>query len=70
MNKMTGMKDPMLNLMMNDSETFDELMQTASPEKKVQYQKLRENKGVVSAYYDRLKDTYDCASHVAMPRGK
>jgi hypothetical protein len=34
MHKMTGMRDPMLNLLCTDSGTFDELVETASPEKK------------------------------------
>lgn len=44
MDKMTGMRDPMFNIMMNDPQTFDELIDAASPEKKKQYEKLRENK--------------------------
>lgn len=70
MNKLTGMKDPMLNLMMNAPETFDQLIDSASPDKRKKYNKLREHKWSILAYYDRLKDTYDSPGHAEMPRGK
>lgn len=70
MNKLTGMKDPMLNLMMNAPETFDEMLTDLPPEKQSMYRRIREKKGSLQAYYDRLKSTYDSPSHVQMPRNK
>lgn len=71
MHKLSGMKDPMLNLMINDPVLFDELLEHQPPEKKKQYQKLRENRSTIKAYYNRLADTYgDSTSHAAMDRGK
>jgi hypothetical protein len=71
MHKLSGMKDPMLNLMINDPVLFDELLEHQPPEKKKQYQKLREHKSTIKAYYNRLADTYgDSTAHAAMDRGK
>lgn len=71
MHKLSGMKDPMLNLMINDPVLFDELLEHQPPEKKKQYQKLREHKTTIKAYYNRLADTYgDSTQHAAMDRGK
>jgi hypothetical protein len=58
MHKLSGMKDPMLNLMIRDPALFDELLEQQPPEKKKQYQKLRENKATIQTYYNRLADTY------------
>lgn len=71
MHKLSGMRDPMLNLMMNDPALFDELLEEQPSEKKKQYEKLRKNKSAIKAYHQRLKDTYgDSTSHAAMDRGK
>lgn len=71
MHKMTGMRDPMLNLMMNAPETFDEMLE-AMPEgpKKKNYQELKNRRRSIQGYYDRLKNTYDSPSHTHMPRDK
>lgn len=70
MNKLSGMRDPMLNLMMNDPQTFDEMLAEQTEPKKSHYRRLNEKKGVIRAYYNRLKDTYDSPTHVNMPRDK
>ncbi|MCB9806918.1 hypothetical protein H6768_03415 [Candidatus Peribacteria bacterium] len=71
MHKLSGMRDPMLNLMINDPALFDELLEHQPEDKKKQYQVLREKKSTVRAYYQRLADTYgDSTSHAAMDRGK
>lgn len=44
MHKLTGMRDPMLNLMINDPVTFDEMLDDQPPEKQEEYKRLRENK--------------------------
>jgi len=70
MHKLTGMKDPMLNLMINAPDTFDEMLEDLPPEKQSMYRRIREKRGSVQAYYDRLKSTYDSPSHTHMPRNK
>lgn len=71
MHKLSGMKDPMLNIMINDPALFDELLEHQPAEKQKEYKMLREKKSVVRAYYQRLGDTYgDATSHAAMNRGK
>lgn len=71
MHKLTGMRDPMLNLMINAPETFKEMLE-AMPEgqKKKDYQELKKRKRSIRGYYDRLQLTYDSPSHVEMPRWK
>lgn len=44
MHKITGMRDPMLNLMINDPVTFDDMLDEQPPEKREQYKRLRESK--------------------------
>lgn len=70
MHKLTGMRDPMLNLMMNAPDTFDEMLDSLPPEKQEMYRRIREKKGSIQAYYERLKDTYDSPKHAEMPRNK
>ncbi len=70
MHKLTGMRDPMLNLMINDPQTFDEMLVDQPEPQKTQYKKMRESRGVISAYYNRLSSTYDSPSHCAMHRDK
>lgn len=71
MHKLTGMRDPMLNLMINAPETFDEMLE-AMPEgqKKKDYQELKKRKRSIRGYFDRLQGTYDSPSHTEMPRSK
>jgi len=71
MHKLTGMRDPMLNLMMNAPETFDEMLE-AMPEgqKKRDYEQLKKRRRYIHGYYDRLVNTYDSPSHTHMPRDK
>ncbi len=71
MHKLTGMRDPMLNLMINAPETFDEMLE-AMPEgqKKKDYQQLKDRRRSIRGYFDRLQGTYDSPSHVGMPRDK
>ncbi len=71
MHKMTGMRDPMLNLMIRAPETFDEMLE-AMPEgpKKKNYQELKNRRRSVQGYFDRLYTTYDSPSHTHMPRDK
>ncbi len=71
MNKLSGMKDPMLNLMINDPTLFDELLEHQPAAKKAEYRMLRENKWVIKAYYDRLEKTFaDSTQHTTMERNK
>ncbi len=60
----------MIQMMIYDPQTFDEMLVDQPPEKREQYKKLRENKGAIQTYYERLKNTYDSPSHVNMDRGK
>lgn len=71
MHKLSGMKDPMLNLMINDPALFDELLEHQPPAKQAEYKMLREKKSVVRTYYQRLGDTFgDATAHAAMDRNK
>lgn len=70
MHKFTGMRDPMLNLMMNAPDTFDEMLDSLPPEKQEMYRRLRDKKGSIQAYYERMKVTYDSPKHAEMPRNK
>ncbi len=58
MHKLSGMRDPMLNLMINDPVLFNDLLEKQPPEKKKQYQRLREKQSTIKAYYQRLSDTH------------
>lgn len=64
------MRDPMLNLMINEPQTFDEMLEDQPEYKKKEYKRLRENKSVISAYYNRLSETYDSPTHCALHRDK
>ena len=44
MHKLTGMKDPMLNLMFNAPDTFDEMLDSLPPEKQSIYRHISEKK--------------------------
>ncbi len=69
MHKITGMKDPMLNVMMNDPPLFDKLLEKQPPEKRKQYERLREKKSVINLYYERIVKTYgDSPGHAEMKR--
>lgn len=71
MHKLSGMRDPMLNLMVNDPVLFDELLQKQPPEKKREYKILNEKRSVIQAYHKRLKDTYgDDPKHMQIKRGE
>jgi len=70
MHKLSGMRDPMLNLMINDQPTFNKLLDAQTGQKKADYERLNKNKNIVRAYYDRLINTYDSPSHTGMPRDK
>lgn len=71
MHKLSGMKDPMLNLMVNDPSLFDELLEHQPAGKQKEYKMLREKKSVVRAYYQRLGDTFgDSTAHANMDRNK
>lgn len=71
MHKLSGMRDPMLNLMISDPVLFDELLEHQPAEKQKEYRVLREKKSVIKAYHQRLLDTYgDSTQHAAMDRNK
>lgn len=71
MHKLSGMRDPMLNLMINDPVLFDDLLEKQPPEKKEQYKRLKEKQPTIKAYYQRLADTHgDATSHATIERGK
>jgi hypothetical protein len=72
MHKMSGMRDPMLNLMMNDPALFDKLLEKQPSGKRKQYERLREKKSVINLYYQRIaKDTYgDSPGHAELKRGE
>lgn len=42
MHKLSGMKDPMLNLMINEPVLFEKMLDDQPADKKKEYQKLRE----------------------------
>ena len=71
MHKITGMRDPMLNLMMSDPPLFDKLLEKQPAKKRKQYEMLREKKSVIKLYYGRIADTYgDDPSHAEIKRGE
>ncbi len=70
MHKLSGMRDPMLNLMVNDPQTFDEMLEDQPDDKKKEYSRLRESRGTIAAYYNRLRETYDSPSHCQLHREK
>jgi len=71
MHKLSGMRDPMLNLMINDPILFNDLLEKQPPEKKKQYKRLQEKQSTVKAYYQRLADTHgDSTGHAVIERGK
>jgi hypothetical protein len=70
MHKLSGMRDPMLNLMINAPETFQEMLDNMTGDEKKKYERVREKRGAIVGYHQRLKDTYDSPSHVHMDRGK
>lgn len=69
MHKMTGMRDPMLNLMINDRPLFNELLENVPEHKKSQYNELKNRSGKIEAYYGRLHDMQSSPAHSAI-RGK
>ena len=52
------MRDPMLNLMKNDIQLFDDLLEKQPEEKRKGYEELRKNKSTVKAYLERIQGTY------------
>jgi len=70
MHKLSGMRDPMLNLMINDPATFDDMLEAQAEPQKTNYKRLSEKKSVIRAYYNRIRDTFDSPTHAAMPREK
>lgn len=70
MHKLSGMRDPMLNLMINDSTTFDDMLKDQPEDKKKSYKRLRESKGVIRAYYNRIRETFDSPTHTRIPQEK
>jgi hypothetical protein len=69
MHKLTGMRDPMLNLMINAPDTFEEMLKDMPESKRAQYKKLRENKDVIKVYHSRLRDQFWDPQHAGMKRG-
>ena len=63
MHKMTGMRDPMLNLMINDRPLFDELLEDLPAHKKPQYEELKKRSGKIQAYYGRMHDMQSSPEH-------
>ncbi len=70
MHKMSGMRDPMLNLMVNDPTTFDNMLADQPEPERTKYTNLRENKDVIGAYYNRLAEVYNSPTHCALHRDK
>ncbi len=70
MYKIAGMKDPMLQMMVNDPATFDEMLDEQPPEKREMYNKLREKKEILRAFHRRIEAVYDSPSHCHSPRDK
>ena len=71
MHKLTGMRDPMLDIMINDSKLFNRLLKKLPPSKVAEYKKLQENKHVIEKYHERLKAVYaDSPGHMAIKRGE
>lgn len=67
MYKLSGMRDPTLNLIVNDPKTFHSVLAKLPEHKKWAYERLA---NVVKPYYTRLTKTYDSPSHAGMPRDK
>ncbi len=63
MHKMTGMRDPMLNLMINDPALFNEMMKDLPAEKREHYEQLQKKSPAIKSYYDRLYDMQNSAAH-------
>lgn len=63
MHKMTGMRDPMLNLMINDPALFNEMMKDLPAEKRAHYEQLQKKSPAIKSYYDRLYDMQNSAAH-------
>mgnify|MGYP000075299420 FL=1 len=63
MHKMTGMKDPMLNLMINDPPLFNEMMKDLPASKREHYEQLQKRSPAIKSYYDRLKSMQESAAH-------
>lgn len=61
--KMTGMRDPMLNLMINDPVLFGEMMKDLPVEKKAHYEQLQKKSPAIKSYYDRLKSMQETPEH-------
>ncbi len=63
MDKMTGMRDPMLNLMINDPVLFGEMMKDLPAEKRAHYEQLQKKSPAIKSYYDRLYKMQSSAAH-------
>lgn len=68
--KIAGMKDPMLQLIVNEPAVYDELLDAQPPEKREMYNKVREKKDVLRAFHSRMEAVYDSPSHCQMKRDK
>lgn len=67
--RMTGMRDPMLQIIINDPDFFDgELYKSLPEHKKSQYDRLRnsEHRDKVRLYYERLHETNSGATYAAL----
>ena len=66
---MTGMRDPMLQIIINDPDFFDGDLYASLPDKKKeQYERLRdpEHRDRIRLYYERLKETNSGATYAAL----
>ena len=66
---MTGMRDPMLQLIIHDEDFFDgDLYASLSEGKKKQYERLKipKHRDRIRLYYERLKETNSGATYAAL----
>lgn len=70
MDKIAGMRDPMLQLIVNEPAVYDEMLDAQPPEKRAMYDKVREKRDVLRAFHGRIAALYDSPSHCGMKRDK
>lgn len=63
MDKISGMRDPMMQIMVKDKALFDDLIKDMPEAKRKQYEEVRSRSHHVQAYYERMWDMQNSANH-------
>lgn len=63
MDKISGMRDPMIQLMVKDKALFNDLLKDMPESKKLQYREVESRSNYVQGYYDHLYDSQKSANH-------